>query len=214
MRRLGKRSDPKEYLGCSWIEDKNIVLSFVAGSHHKLDDKFLLSFPRSTEVKAKETKYRDMLSIQEEEMEETGGVHSEKLALAFSLIRYPQTPRSIRIVKNLKMCEHCHRVANRSLRRMGVTYQCFHWKKGTLFADDQGIYNRLTWWEQIENGKQLTPNRKLLTVAPVVLYLIASHTIGYQHPMLFFNTLAVFILVVAKFPHMHKVRIFGIIADQ
>lgn len=45
-------------------------------------------------------------------------------------------------------------------------------------------------------------------------YLIASHTTDYQYPMIFFNTLAVFILVVAKFPHMHKVRIFGINADQ
>lgn len=45
-------------------------------------------------------------------------------------------------------------------------------------------------------------------------YLIASHTTDYQHPMLFFNTVAVFVLVVAKFPHMHKVRIFGINADQ
>lgn len=45
-------------------------------------------------------------------------------------------------------------------------------------------------------------------------YLIASHTTDYQHPMLFFNTLAVFVLVVAKFPNMHKVRIFGINADQ
>ncbi|KAL6986461.1 hypothetical protein U1Q18_019823 [Sarracenia purpurea var. burkii] len=50
-----------------------------------------------------------------------------------------------------------------------VTYQFFHWKKGTPFADDQGIYNRLTWWEQIDNGKQLTRNRKFLTVVPVVL---------------------------------------------
>lgn len=31
--------------------------------------------------------------------------------------------------------------------------------------------------------------------------------------MLFFNTLAVFVLVVAKFPNMHKVRIFGINGD-
>ncbi|KAH0705477.1 hypothetical protein KY290_012127 [Solanum tuberosum] len=50
-----------------------------------------------------------------------------------------------------------------------VTYHCFHWKKGTPFAEDQGIYNRLTWWEQMDNGKQLTPNRKFLTVVPVVL---------------------------------------------
>ncbi|KAL8170712.1 hypothetical protein V2J09_022516, partial [Rumex salicifolius] len=48
-----------------------------------------------------------------------------------------------------------------------VTYHCFHWKKGTPFADDQGMYNRLTWWEQIDDGKQLTRNRKFLTVVPV-----------------------------------------------
>ncbi|CAB4280247.1 hypothetical protein PRUPE_5G126900 [Prunus persica] len=95
-----------------------------------------------------------------------------------------------------------------------VTYHFFHWKKGTPFADDQGIYNALTWWEQIDNGNQLTRNRKFLTVVPVVLYLIASHTTDYQNPNLIFNTLAVFVLVVAKFPNMHKVRIFGINADH
>ncbi|XP_022848845.1 uncharacterized protein LOC111371172 [Olea europaea var. sylvestris] len=65
-----------------------------------------------------------------------------------------------------------------------VTYQCFHWKKGTLFADDQGIYNRLTWWEQIENGKQLTPNRKLLTVAPVVLYSLTHYWLSTPYALL------------------------------
>ncbi|KAL6128531.1 hypothetical protein ACLB2K_071886 [Fragaria x ananassa] len=87
-----------------------------------------------------------------------------------------------------------------------VTYQFFHWKKGTPFAEDQGIYNGLTWWEQMDNGKQLTRNRKFLTVVPVVLYLISSHTTDYQHPMLFLNTLAVIVLVIAKFPNMHKVQ--------
>ncbi|KAK1258377.1 hypothetical protein QJS04_geneDACA007018 [Acorus gramineus] len=116
-----------------------------------------------------------------------------------------------------------------NLSHFFVTYYFFHWKKGTPFAEDQGIYNALTWWEQMDNGKQLTRNRKFLTVVPVVLsggasnpadivphidvYLIASHTTDYQHPMLFLNTLAVAVLVVAKFPNMHKVRIFGINAD-
>ncbi|KAI9073213.1 hypothetical protein K1719_044822 [Acacia pycnantha] len=53
-----------------------------------------------------------------------------------------------------------------------------------------------------------------LTIVPLVLYLIASHTTDYQQPMLFLNTVAVIVLVVAKFPHMHKVRIFGINADS
>ncbi|KAI3843363.1 hypothetical protein MKW98_001742 [Papaver atlanticum] len=101
-----------------------------------------------------------------------------------------------------------------NLAHFVITYQFFHWKKGTPFAEDQGIYNGLTWWEQIDNGKQLTRNRKFLTCVPVVLYLIASHTTDYQNPMLFLNTLAVFVLVVAKFPNMHKVRIFGINAEQ
>ncbi|XP_021757725.1 uncharacterized protein C119.09c-like [Chenopodium quinoa] len=95
-----------------------------------------------------------------------------------------------------------------------VTYHFFHWKKGTPFSEDQGIYNGLTWWEQIENGQQLTRNRKFFTVVPVLLYLIASHTTDYQNPMLFLNTLAVFVLVVAKFPRMHRVRIFGINGEQ
>nr|ACN33697.1 unknown [Zea mays] len=95
-----------------------------------------------------------------------------------------------------------------------ITYHFFHWKKGTPFAaDDQGIYSRLTWWEQIDNGQQLTRNRKFLTVVPVVLYLIASHLTDYKQPMFFLNTIAVFVLVVAKLPNMHKVRIFGINAD-
>ncbi|URD88986.1 hypothetical protein MUK42_34270 [Musa troglodytarum] len=52
---------------------------------------------------------------------------------------------------------------------MDITYHFFHWKKGTPFSDDQGIYNSLTWWEQMDNGRQLTRNRKFLTVVPVVL---------------------------------------------
>ncbi|KAI3501444.1 hypothetical protein L1887_29312 [Cichorium endivia] len=49
------------------------------------------------------------------------------------------------------------------------TYHFFHWKKGMPFADDQGIYNMLSWSEQINSGKQLTRNRKFLTIMSVVL---------------------------------------------
>ncbi|KAJ3682128.1 hypothetical protein LUZ60_014701 [Juncus effusus] len=120
-----------------------------------------------------------------------------------------------------------------NLSHFAITYHFFHWKKGTPFADDQGMYNQLTWWEQMDNGKQLTRNRKFLTVVPVVLirvkivdlvtiheyieaqigYLIASHTTDYKHPMLFLNTIAVSVLVIAKLPNMHKVRILGINAE-
>ncbi|MCO5604686.1 hypothetical protein L7F22_058856 [Adiantum nelumboides] len=94
-----------------------------------------------------------------------------------------------------------------------ITYWSFHWRKGTPFAEDQGMYNKLTWWEQMDNGRQLTRNRKFLMVVPVVLYLIACHTTDYSNPWLVLNTIAAFILVIAKLPNMHKVRIFGINAD-
>ncbi|RYQ84587.1 hypothetical protein Ahy_B10g104014 isoform A [Arachis hypogaea] len=35
-------------------------------------------------------------------------------------------------------------------------------RKETPLANDQGIYNRITWWEQIDNEKQLTRNKKPL----------------------------------------------------
>jgi len=100
-----------------------------------------------------------------------------------------------------------------NLVHFAVTYRFFHWKKGTPFAEDQGDYGKLTWWEQVDDGRQLTRNRKFLTVVPVVLYLIASHTTDYKNPTLFLNTIAVCWLVIAKFPNMHKVRIFGINSD-
>ncbi|KAG1342629.1 putative ORM1-like protein 2 [Cocos nucifera] len=56
-----------------------------------------------------------------------------------------------------------------NLAHFFVAYHCFHWRKGTPFAEDQGIYNGLTWWEQMDNGKQLTNNRKFLATVPVIL---------------------------------------------
>ncbi|KAH9533437.1 hypothetical protein CY35_18G052800 [Sphagnum magellanicum] len=100
-----------------------------------------------------------------------------------------------------------------NLGHFAVTYRFFHWKKGTPFAEDQGDYAKLTWWEQVDNGRQHTRNRKFLIVVPVLLYLVASHTTDYKNPVLILNTIAVFWLVIAKFPNMHKVRLFGINSD-
>ncbi|KAI3464864.1 hypothetical protein Pfo_021527 [Paulownia fortunei] len=111
IKRPGIRKDATESLGWSWTEDKNIVHTFVTGDLRQLDGKSLHSWIESIELYTKETKYHDILSIQEEEKEETAGIHSEKLALAFALIKSPQAFRTIRIVKNLRMCDDCHRFA-------------------------------------------------------------------------------------------------------
>eukprot|EP00270_Netrium_digitus_P005404 TRINITY_DN1709_c0_g1_i3.p1 TRINITY_DN1709_c0_g1~~TRINITY_DN1709_c0_g1_i3.p1 ORF type:complete len:215 (+),score=9.12 TRINITY_DN1709_c0_g1_i3:163-807(+) len=52
-----------------------------------------------------------------------------------------------------------------------VTFYLFHWKKGSPVSEDQGVYDKLTWWEQMDDGRQLTRNRKFLTLVPVILYV-------------------------------------------
>ena len=41
--------------------------------------------------------------------------------------------------------------------------------KGTPFEND-GKYDALTFWEQIDDGQQWTPNRKVLMIIPVAVY--------------------------------------------
>lgn len=52
-----------------------------------------------------------------------------------------------------------------------VTYIVFHYVTGVPFdlANNSGVYDRLTLWEQIDYGAQYTPAKKWLTTLPIVL---------------------------------------------
>lgn len=92
-----------------------------------------------------------------------------------------------------------------------ITYYLLHWSKGSAFADDDGgKYSRLTFWEQVDNGMYGTHNRKLLTAAPVVLFLLATNGADFRKQPLGLNLVVVLVLVVAKLPALHRVRFFGI----
>lgn len=43
----------------------------------------------------------------------------------------------------------------------------------------------------------------------MLLFILASHSTDYAHQPLALNLIAVVVLVIAKLPMMHKVRIFG-----
>ncbi|XP_011083505.1 pentatricopeptide repeat-containing protein At1g19720 isoform X2 [Sesamum indicum] len=143
IRRPGIRKDPTESPEWSWIEVKNIVHTFVSVDRRQLDVKSLHSWIESIELKMKEPKYHgDMLGIQEEEKDETAGVHSEKLALAYALIKSSQPFQPIRIVKNLRMCDHCHRFVKLVSKTHGSEIyisdsKCLHhFKQGTCSCGD------------------------------------------------------------------------------
>lgn len=92
-----------------------------------------------------------------------------------------------------------------------ITYYLFHWTKGTPFVEeDQGKYDQLTFWEQVDGGVYGTRNRKLLTLVPVVLFCLATHGTDFRRQPLGLNLAVVLVLVIAKFPSLHKVRFFGI----
>ena len=50
-----------------------------------------------------------------------------------------------------------------------VTFYLLHWKKGSPVYYDQGKYDHLTFWEQIDGGSQFTDTKKFFTIIPVAM---------------------------------------------
>ncbi|KAL8518202.1 hypothetical protein ACS0TY_009538 [Phlomoides rotata] len=98
--------------GYSWIEIDGVVHDFLVGdtSHPMSDDIYGKLDELAKDLRASgyvpTTEYV-LFDIEEEEKQHFLGCHSEKLALAFGLIR-SKDDAVIRIVKNLRVCGDCH----------------------------------------------------------------------------------------------------------
>eukprot|EP00457_Paulinella_chromatophora_P020064 gb/GEZN01021970.1/.p1 GENE.gb/GEZN01021970.1/~~gb/GEZN01021970.1/.p1 ORF type:complete len:181 (+),score=22.31 gb/GEZN01021970.1/:72-614(+) len=92
------------------------------------------------------------------------------------------------------------------------TFKFFHWDKGTPW-DAGGKYDSLTFWEQIDHGKQYTQARKILTLIPAVLFLCAAYNCDWNPGLLVLNFAALSMELIGKFDFMHGVRIGGINRD-
>lgn len=91
-----------------------------------------------------------------------------------------------------------------------VTYYLLHWNKGSPVEMDQGKYDSQTFWEQLDDGVQYTANRKFFTAVPVILFLLATHGSDFRKQPMGLNLAVLLVLLIAKFPGMHRVRILGI----
>jgi len=96
------------------------------------------------------------------------------------------------------------------LAHFGVTFPLFHWHKGSPIAADQGVYDRLTFWEQMDGGAQLTATKKFFTVVPLALYLLGFREGDPRGAQGWACALVLAVLLLAKVPAMHQVRLFGI----
>jgi hypothetical protein len=82
--------------------------------------------------------------------------------------------------------------------------------QGSPIDADMGKYDKLTFWEQLDDGVQYTGTRKFFTAVPVLLFFLALHGTEFKRQPLGLNLIVTIVLVVAKMPALHKVRIFGI----
>ncbi|CAL5444942.1 unnamed protein product [Camellia sinensis] len=108
MNRIGIRKVP----GCSSIEIENVVYEFVVSDlmEPRYEELYKSLADMKMELKVVGyAVYTDMVSydIEEEEKEHTLIYHSEKLALAFGLLK-SSADMTLRIMNNLRICQDCH----------------------------------------------------------------------------------------------------------
>jgi hypothetical protein len=108
-----KKKNAKKFAAYSWVEVGTEVHRFVSDDHnHPEVESFYGELNRLT-VKLQQIGYNPdtgnvLHNVGEEEKLRSISHHSEKLALAFSLIRKTKGVAPIRIIKNIRICDDCH----------------------------------------------------------------------------------------------------------
>ncbi|KAK8948503.1 Pentatricopeptide repeat-containing protein [Platanthera zijinensis] len=108
MRDRGVRKVP----GFSWIEMENRVHTFSAGDTSHPEKEGIYAFLEELETKMKKAGYVSATNlvlhdVEEEEKEQMLKFHSEKIAVAYGVLRMAPG-RPVRVIKNLRVCEDCH----------------------------------------------------------------------------------------------------------
>ncbi|KAK3118214.1 hypothetical protein QOZ80_9BG0695790 [Eleusine coracana subsp. coracana] len=107
-----KKKRVEKVPACSWVEYNGKVHEFRVGDKsHPLSEQIYAKLDElGMEMKAmgyKATTEVVMFDIEDEEKESTLVHHSEKIAIAFSLLT-SGTGETIRVTKNLRVCSDCH----------------------------------------------------------------------------------------------------------
>ncbi|KAL2897939.1 hypothetical protein RDABS01_039721 [Bienertia sinuspersici] len=98
--------------GYSWLEVQNKIHTFAAGDTCHPDKDRIYAFLEELEVRMKQDGYVSCINlvlhdVDEEEKVHMLKYHSERLAVAYGILTLPKL-KSIRIMKNLRICEDCH----------------------------------------------------------------------------------------------------------
>ncbi|OWM70835.1 putative pentatricopeptide repeat-containing protein At5g52630 [Punica granatum] len=114
VRRITQEKELKKEVGCSWIDVKNTRHTFVAGDMHHEERREIYEKLGELEMKVRELGYcpiTDFVVHDVEEIEKEAIVqsHSERLAVAFGLLkRRTGITGAVQVIKNLRVCRDCH----------------------------------------------------------------------------------------------------------
>ena len=78
------------------------------------------------------------------------------------------------------------------------SYIMFHQVKGTPFDFNNGAFDNLNMWEQIDNGAQFTPVKKFLLGVPIALFLISTHYSNYDLTLFVVNLIACLVVEIGR----------------
>ncbi|KAI3704686.1 hypothetical protein L1987_74913 [Smallanthus sonchifolius] len=124
-RKLMKHKGIKKEPGCSWVQVKNKVHTFLVGdkSNEHSDDIYM--FLSNMSEKMRQAGYLPdtefvLQDLDCEEKEDMLCNHSEKLAVAFGLLNL-NGESSIMVFKNLRICGDCHNAIKIMAKIVGVT---------------------------------------------------------------------------------------------
>lgn len=108
MKEKGVKKEP----GMSWVESQGSVHYFTVGETSHPDMKLINGMLEWLNMKARREGFIPncdaiLHQVENGEKERMLWLHSERLALAFALVRMPKVG-PIRIIKNLRICVDCH----------------------------------------------------------------------------------------------------------
>ncbi|XP_027354884.1 pentatricopeptide repeat-containing protein At4g33170 [Abrus precatorius] len=111
-RKMMKRVKVKKDPGFSWVDMKNKVHLFVAGDRSHEETDVIYNKVEHVMKRIREEGYVPdtdfaLADVEEEDKESSLYYHSEKLAIAYGLLKTPPST-TLRVIKNLRVCGDCH----------------------------------------------------------------------------------------------------------
>ncbi|KAL2478908.1 Pentatricopeptide repeat-containing protein [Forsythia ovata] len=115
----------KKVPGYSWVEVQNKIHTFSVGESNHPESGRIYAFLEEIDLQMKRDGYVSatklvLHDVEEEEKQHMLKYHSEKLAVAFGIIKIP-SGRPIRVFKNLRVCQDCHTAIKHISKIVGRT---------------------------------------------------------------------------------------------